>query len=488
MYMHAAETAVIVLAGIVLMGTTHTNSPKTDTVQLYYLETTNPNMFALEDAYTAVPTAVLPTVTAHTIALMAWYAINGTCMDPTMVKKLWLTDPTLMQRLPSPILNPVSTTLLGDVTGQNGLLTSPLCRCMVSVLQAFPAKTVPALLSERVKSASTAFKACINTNSHIPKQKQLFDGNYAVEKVQTRKTTSKISFVLIICLSFLFNFLYQQLKFEAEPFYSDTRNIIILVVLSLIITLQIFLPAIFADAAHTTSILNISALTIAPALLFHFIFMEVGWPYLKINHRKRHIHPYVFCTTLISLMAIALFENGIFDFGVLVYHGLVAHVLTFAYASVILFAHFNSKANTTIDVDLHTLVGQVAVFAGVALLVVNGVTPSYPMNCTFNIMWVLPWIYVVYVFGFSIYIEHMMETIKNPDTAIHTDVISSLYFLGNTLVIIAVLGFYTIRLWHVTFGDTTLSNADTRLSLGSSVNFAFDSNGNAARLDQYFIN
>ena len=491
MIMQASETALIVLAGIILWATTHGSSPKTDTVQMYYLETTNPNMYALEDAYSTikakVSSAVLPTVTAKTITLTAWYDINKTCMDPTMVQNLWFTNPALMNRLPTEPFSPILTaqsTLLKDVTEQPGLIASPLCRCMTNVMQGFHTKSSPAAMEERVKLASKAFKACFNTNSHIPKQKQLFDNNFASERIQTRKTMSKVSLVLIICLSFLFNYLYQQLKFDDEHFYSEYRNLILLFSLLLIALLQVTLPAVFQTASHTSSILTITGLIIGPAFLVHFVFMELVWPYLKTTNRKTHIHPYVFCTTLISLMAIALYENGVFDFGVLVYHGLLAHALTFAYASVVFFTHFNTK-ESTMEIDIHTLMGHLAVFAGAALVVLNGVNPSYPTNCSLDYMWGLPWIYVVYVFAFSIYLERMVEYTKEED--FRKDVITSLYFLGNSLVIFVVIGFYTVRLWHVTFGETTLSHSDRVLTFDSRMNFALDPNPHRNGGDQYLI-
>jgi hypothetical protein len=118
--------------------------------------------------------------------------------------------------------------------------------------------------------------------------------------------------------------------------------------------------------------------------------------------------------------------------------------------------------------------GQMAVFAAGAFLIVSSVNPSHPMSCTHDYTWALPWIYVVYVFGFSIYLEHMLENVK--DASVRDDVIKHLYFLGNSLVVTVLIGFYIVKLWHLTFGESTLSNADMAFPTTSNVNFAFNLN------------
>jgi hypothetical protein len=208
---------------------------------------------------------------------------------------------------------------------------------------------------------------------------------------------------------------------------------------------------------------------IAPAAFLQFFLMEIAWAYLPTKPRKVHIHPYSFVVTLISLNAIALSENGVFDFGTLSYYILLSHALSLAYAATPFFTHFQKSQKA----DIHSLMGYVLVLASSALLVTHGVLPSHPTNGAQGIMTLLPWVFTICVFAFSILIEHTLQPL-NSDEAV-SKVTAHLYYRGHTLLVVAVIGHFMLNLWHVSLGDLTLSNAGRVLP---GINFAFASDMN----------
>jgi hypothetical protein len=200
-----------------------------------------------------------------------------------------------------------------------------------------------------------------------------------------------------------------------------------------------------------------------------FFLMEIAWAYLPTKPRKVHIHPYSFVVTLISLNAIALAENGVFDFGTLIYYIFVSHALSLGYAATLFFTHFQKSQK----VDSHSLMGYVIILATAALLVIHGMLPSHPTNGAQDIMTLLPWIFTVCVFAFSILIEYTLQPLNSDEAVTH--VTSHLYYRGHTLLVAAVLGHFMLKYWHVSLGDLTLSNAG-RILPGINFAFAFDMN------------
>lgn len=457
----------------------------TDTVTMYYLETKIPPVNALKDTFERSSAAL----TAATYSLGTWYNINSTCIEPSAEKLAWLQNYALMSTLPMVVTSPASTAILKDITQQPGLLTSPLCQCIARVLVTFNSKNPSKTMTERIKEGNDAYNACFSTNMHTPTQTQIMKSNLNLDNVNTRKTMSKVSLVLIICLSLAFNYVYSLLDFRPQAADAGQQtqggklwNMGVYTALIVIVIAQWLLPLAFADSAHSGNIIAITSLLIGTGIVFAFILAEYGWRYLKTSHRMVHIHPYVFYTTLASLTSIALFEHGVFDLAVFIYYILIAHAISFTYASTIFFAHFNHSRNT--DVDEHTLMGHLAVFAAGAFLLVNAASPSFPMGCTINYMWVFPWVYTVYVFGFTIYLEHMMQNIQNEDVKDMTT--KNLYSLGNSLVVIIAIGYYALKNYQLTFGDTILSNADEAFPTSTSVNFALNRNPGIPM--QYLIN
>jgi hypothetical protein len=374
------------------------------------------------------------------------------------------------------------TTLTG-MAAEPGLITSPLCLCLVNVLNKYNAMSVSIDMSERVKKASRAFKACFSTNIHIPQQRQLLNENYKKDDIKTRKTYSKASLMLLICMSFLFNLIYSTLYYPETPaqesFYTS-GNLSRIAGMVVICILQMLLPMAFQSGAHTGNLVFISALIVVPAAILQFGIMEVAWAYLRSTHRGVHIHPYVFSTTLLCLIALAHFENGVFDFGVFLYYLLISHAITLAYAATLFFAHFN---NNNGGVDLHTLSGHIALFAAVTVLVISGISPAYLTSPGLGIAWVLPWVFTCIVFGLSIYLERTLENVKGVEGVAEKS--AHLHFAAHTLLVAIVIGLIWLKLWHNNFGESVLPYADVVMPPLTSVNFAFGRN--IGRPSQYIV-
>lgn len=457
-YMKLVTTVVVVLGGLIGWATILGSSPLTDTVSMYTLQTDGPDYKALESA---AGRAILGQLAAD-ISLSAWYSINATCINTQKAHEMGL--PGAPVRLP--------TTIPGILATPN-LLTSPLCMCLVQVLGKFNAMSTAKPMDARVKQASTAFKACFSTNLHIPQQRQLLNENYKIDDIKTRKTFSKASLMLIICLSFLFNFIYSTMDYDMEKnhtsFYT-AGNSARIAGLIFICILQMVLPMAFQSAAHTGNLVFISTFIVLPAALVQFGLMEVAWSYLRSHHREVHIHPYVFSTTLLCLLALAHFENGVFDFGVFLYYFFISHALCLAYAAALFFVHFrDSKAN----VDIHTLSGHTTLFAAVALLIISGLTPAYPTSAALNIAWVLPWVFTIIVLGLSIYVEDTFLLMK---WQLISSKVSHMYFVAHALLVFTVIGIMGLKHWHFSFGESILPNADVALPVWTSVNMAFGRN------------
>lgn len=436
-----------------LWAATHTNSGITDTVTLYSLRTDAPEFKAFESA---IPEGDI-VVAAPTISLAVWYAINSTCMNPDALQNLILTEPSFFSssNFPPVPTAPTDPMIMMKLLYTPNLMTSPLCRCLAMTLVTYNQRyPINPSTKAAAQEADKAFKACFSTNGHTPQQRQWFESNFNTDKIFTRKSMSKVSFALIICLSFAFNFIYGSLDFNQENFYSGWPNNLKLASLVLIALVQLFAPLLFNNTAHGSSILTLSSFVIVPAAILQFLFMEFAWAHLKTENRAIHIHPYAFCTTLISLNAIALFETGVFDFGTLLYYMIISHVLSVTYAATLFFTHFQKHES----VDVHSLTGYIVLLAAATFLVISGAIPFHPTNGTLNLISLLPWIFTVCVFGFSIFIEHTFQHMKT-DTN-HTSIkTSNLYYEGYAFLVIIVLGYFMLKLWHVSFGDTILSNA-----------------------------
>lgn len=446
------ETVALTVFSVILWAATHSNSPITDTATLYSLRYDTPKFEAFKEA----SDNGVGKVTAPTISLATWYGINSTCMNPDALQTLALAEPSFMSSTNFPVVptSPANIAILPKLLYFPNLLTSPLCRCLVATLDRYNTLNPTGIATAApAKKADEAYKSCYSTNGHTPQQRQWYESNYNPEKVFTRRNVSKVSFALIICLSFVFNFIYGSLDFNTETFYSSWQNITKLSSLFVISLIQLIIPILFSDVAHGSSVIAFMCIVILPAVVLQFFLMEIAWAYLNTQNRAIHIHPYAFSTTLISLNAIALLEGGVFDFQTHIYYMCISHVLSVAYAATLFFTHFQKHES----VDVHSLTGYIVLLATATFLVISLDTPSHPTNGAQNLINLLPWIFTICVFGFSIFIENTLRKVQ--DENVITSKTASLYYEGYASLVLFVLGFYTLKLWHVSFGDTILSNA-----------------------------
>jgi hypothetical protein len=439
-------------------------------VQLYTLKAEAPDPDLFIDTFKTLPAT---TQAAETLTRNMRIEISPTCMSLEGSQSLAQNSmAALLAGLGS--LGQMGTNMSGlnltyftnNPFETSGIMASPLCLCLSAVLDKFDQLNRNSTITqERIDSADNAYKACFSTNTHTPMQKQWGDVNYNPSVIRTRKGASKVTFALLIYLSLLFNVVYNSLNHNLENFYSN--NYIQFSIMAAVILMQWLLPLTFNTASHSATLMAMYSLVIAPAAVVEFGLMEIAWAYLSAKSRVVHIHPYAFVVTLISLNAISLFENGVFDFGTLVYYILQSHALALAYAATLFFTHFQKS-----DIaDTHSLMGYVIVLATAAFLVINGVLPAHPTNGTLDLMTLLPWIFTICVFAFSILIEHTFKSNTVKEDFI-PDFTSHLYYRGYTILVLTVIVHFMLKHWHVTVGDTTLSNAGRVLS---HYNFAFAS-------------
>ena len=469
-YLKYTETALLVVLGIAFWIVTRTISPNTDTVQLYTLKAEAPDQEFFKGTFKTLPAT---TQAAEVLTRNMRMGISPTCMSPEGSQSLAQNSMAAilaalgsLGQLGANLSMPNLTLPVNNPFESSGIMASPLCLCLSAVLDKFDQlNRNSAITQERIDSADKAYKACFSTNTHTPLQKQWGDVNYNPSVINTRKGASKVTFGLLIYLSLLFNVVYNAMDFENPNFYG--KNVYHFILVGAVIGVQWLIPLVFDKVSHSATLMAMYSLIIAPAAVLEFGMMEIAWAYLYTNSRVVHIHPYAFVVTLISLNAIALFENGVFDFGTLIYYILQSHTLGLAYAATLFFTHFQ-KSNIT---DSHSLMGYVIVLATSALLVINGILPSHPTNGTLDLMTLLPWVFTICVFAFSILIEHTFKA-KNVADDFTTHFTSHLYYRGYTILVLTVIVHFMLKHWHVTVGDTTLSNAGRVLS---NYNFAFAS-------------
>ncbi len=201
---------------------------------------------------------------------------------------------------------------------------------------------------------------------------------------------------------------------------------------------------------------------ILPAAL-EFLFIDSFWSYIYNYKRKTaFIHPYVFHTTFLALMLMAMVENGVFNYHVIFSHFLTAHALTFAYAAVLFFQHYGcnkegpypeplAETKDPRTIDYTTVSGYIIVCAASAALIVSNIVPYYPVSSALNPTWMLPWLFAGSAFLIPIFIEHLMDGVgaeSKLDWMAHAG-----FRIYLSIVVLAFI-FYTSRLWHLYFGET----------------------------------
>jgi hypothetical protein len=361
---------------------------------------------------------------------------------------------------------------------------SPVCECIGGALTLYTTASTPnpksawnnASLAERFDHTKKALQACLSSQQFVPKINFVFKDRYDTKDINTRKVISRGGLLLTLALSVLFTAVYNNINF-AE--WSNPSIIIANVILIALAIIQLL--AAGAGGVNFSGITSISALLILPAIVLEFVLIEPGWSYMYGRRRTIFTHPYVAATTLSVLLVLGAVENGVFSWNEIFSRILTAHTLSLAYSAAIFFVTFGcgewekngeayKQGSDYVDssqIDGQTLGGFFLLFATVFFIGLTQIIPIYPTTPELNFMWFAPWAYVLILFGTIVMVGQVTKANKDGEWRLHA--VAYMGSLGGSLLVGGVFVYYMLRLWHLGFGDTILSNSGRVLS---SINFA----------------
>lgn len=366
---------------------------------------------------------------------------------------------------------------------------SPACKCVYHVLLNYSIASTAkpftgwnnASLDGRYTNASQAVQACFSSQELVPQMNFMWKDQYDINNIKTRKVVSRGGLVLVLALSVIFTMIYNNIDFSK---WGTSEIIASNVGLGIIVLVQIM--AAGAGGVNYSGITSISAILVAPAVVFEFILVEFGLSYTYGRRRTLFAHPYVFATTLSVLFIMAAIENGVFSWNEIFSRVLTAHTLALAYAASIFFVTFGcgdwekdgsvyKQQSEFIDMssmDGQTLAGHFLLGATVSYIAISQIIPLYPTVPDLNLMWAAPWVYVLISFGTILIAEQVSKGNRDGEKRLHA--VSYMGSLAGILFLGTVFTFYIIRIHHLGFGDTILSNSGGVLS---SINYAWDVRG-----------
>ena len=373
------------------------------------------------------------------------------------------------RRAPS---QPIYELVGSQASPQNWL---PWCKCVSSVLYKFQTN-----MTTKYDDANAAFKGCIATQHNVPRQKVAWVDNVKDDDITSRKTISRYQLLLIICVAYMINTVYNRLDFEKPA--NDTLNIIMNVVIIVLVALIWTLPAILVPSGMASATFwYTSSFMILPGFVMHALLTEIVWAYIhKNNRRTSFIHPFVFYLTLQSLNFLALSENSVFTLEVYISHYFLSNTATLMYSAVLMFLHFRcaewtkethsktngdyvtvyTTANKNTDISTageHNITGYF-LLCGTAILIYTIILiPPYPVSSEQNIMWLLPLFFVSVTFVGVFWVEHLYDRGPGKDSDTDDDKLeltSHLVNLGHVLIIVVVLFYFTGQSMVMTYGDS----------------------------------
>ena len=418
------EGMFVVILGIALSISMLTNSKPLDSVPIYMFTHAIPDKDALNNALSNNPSG-----TSTALAATARAAIDPQC----------------------------KVTYRSSQSSNQLITDSPACECLYAVLNKYATLTAS---TDTNSNAQRAFTACFKTQHLIPKNKDAFNTTNPDWDSNSRKLISRSGALFMLCLSIVFHLVYNSIQYSDANAYSSS-NWMQRLALLLCVVMQWLLPLSSSITNTQSSKLTLFYLMLILPAFLEFCFIDYFWSYIYNYKRKTSfIHPYVFQTTFLALMTIAMVENGVFDYDIIFTHYLTAHTLTFAYAAVLFFQHYgcNKQDSDTQPVerdpriiDWTTMSGYILLGAASAGIIVHSVLPCYPVSSTLDPTWLLPWLFAGSAFLIPIFVEHMLD---GGDGDIKLDWLAHIGFRVYLGIVVFALLFYTMRQWHLMYGKS----------------------------------
>ena len=328
---------------------------------------------------------------------------------------------------------------------------SPVCRCMHSVFSAYVQKAKP-----NFNDAQAALRACLATRPQIPRQTLLYQSDLNDVSIPARKILSRTSYVLLIGLAIVGNLLYRNV----DPYHPFANWNVAMNVLMVVDFLAMWLLPFSNTAMQSEHWFAVNTVTLLPGLVI-LMGVEVVWSIANHDDIRRVVypHPFYFYVTLVSLYTLALIENGVFTMEVL---------FTFLWLSISIACIYAALLFSVIhQVWQHesSRTGYLLLLISSAFTVAVRLIPTFPVSCSLNILWFLPFCYVGVVFGGIVVVEQILARKHKEDELTGGAYMIS---LGQALIYLVVLFYFVTRLQFLGMGDASLSNAN---ALNNNHNF-----------------
>lgn len=366
---------------------------------------------------------------------------------------------------------------------------SPACRCMNEVLDVYSSGkgTYP--------GAINALKACLATRNNIMQQITMGDMDPSDSDITRHKFISRHALLFNLCTAIFFSMVYNMLDFNAVHFFRDNAANFIFLALTFIIP---FISQTFSfQSVHPLKSMQFSSLVHLPAA---FLFLAVEWMWSHVAQandvrRQTYLHPYSFYTILVHLHVIALIENGVFSFHVIVTLILQSIVASLAYTAVLFIAHgklwqmrptiqTGSPQSGVMLSSMHPfrtgeLTGYIIILMLVGITSLFHIIPTHAINSELNFLWLLPMVFSVFCFAQIVLLEHLMGEDNDANTIQITVVpktdstskpnkmrfTNSVHLLntGHTIVVSLVIVYYAMQMHYVWHGDLSMLSTGGRL-------------------------
>ena len=347
---------------------------------------------------------------------------------------------------------------------------SPVCRCMNTVFNTYKGN------KGTYDQTVDALKACLATQHHIKTLELRGNQDTANEDLTQRKTISRHGLVFNLCVAIFFSLAYNSINFATDAnasYYSFFGQNIMSFVALILTFLVLFLSQIFSfHCVSPANAMEFSTIVHVPAAVI-LLGVEYMWSIVakeSDTRRQSYLHPYSFYQLLVHLQLIALIENGVFTFHVLVSAVFTCNIVTLAYSAVLFIAHGKLYAPDTNN-RRHTseITGYILILVLVGLTYVFNMMPSYPVNSELNFLWLLPVIFTVFCFSQVVFLEHLLGEdedeaagsqtlpVKTNKTVHFTNSVHLLN-MGHTFVVVAVLVYYAAQMHYTWHGDMSMAN------------------------------
>ena len=284
----------------------------------------------------------------------------------------------------------------------SGVDFHPLCTCIDKVATKYRDNKTKTL-----SDAVAAVNACASTQMHVRQEVPytfVTDDNYP-GLLSARKSVSRYSFIFNLAMAIMINVAYSCINYTDCNTAWDvfSNNIIQYIFLFIAIMSTIFVC--YSTQAYVAP-LNVFMFTVYWFFpkLFIGIITEIYltiYPEKSKEGRAEAMHPMTFYMTLSTLYLIALLENGVFTFHVMINYIVSSFGISLVYCALLFLDRGKQMASESL------VVPYLLMLLSTAILVIWNLLPTFSMACEWSIMWLLPGCFCCFCFVNVVFSDKM---------------------------------------------------------------------------------